>query len=93
MRGFSKKCCNKSLKIIGNNSAGLKAKKDSFENVIKLFFPRVAMIQETKLYRKGTMNFENYTCFEKVRGQSEGGGLMTLVHNSLDPVLIPTKSE
>ena len=31
-------------------------------------------------------------CFEKVRGQSEGGGLMTLVHNSLNPVLIPTKS-
>ena len=91
-KGFSKKCTNKSFKIIGNNAAGLKAKKDSFENIMKVFSPGVAMIQETKLYRKGTMCFNNYSCFEKVRGQSEGGGLMTLVHNSLNPVLIPTKN-
>ena len=88
-KGYSKKCTNKTLKIIGNNSSGLKAKEDSFENIIKELCPGV---QETKLYRKGTMCFENYSCFEKVRGQSEGGGLMTLVHNSLNPVLIPTKS-
>ena len=91
-KGFSKKCTNKSFKIIGNNAAGLKAKKDSFENIMKVFSPGVAIIQETKLYINGTMCFNNYSCFEKVRGQSEGGGLMTLVHNSLNPVLIPTKN-
>ena len=88
-----KKFTNKSLKVIGNNSAGLNGKKDSFENLIKEFCPGVAMVQETKLYRKGTMRFENYSCFEKVRGQKEGGGLMTLVHNSFDPIYIPTKSD
>ena len=92
-RGFLKKCSNKSFKIIGNNAAGLKGKKDSFIVLLDDISAGVAMIQETKLYRKGTMRFNNYLCFEKVRGEGEGGGLMTLVHNSLNPVYIPTKSE
>ena len=72
----------------------MKGKKDSFENLLKVFsLAGVVMIQETKLYRKGTMKFENYLCFEKVRAQNEGGGLMTLIHNSLNPIYIPTKSD
>ena len=86
-----KKCSNKSFNIIGNNSAGLKGKKDSFDSLLNQFSARVAIIQETKLYKKGTLRFKNYSCFEKVRGQGEGGGLMTLVHNSLEPIFIPTK--
>ena len=30
--------------------------------------------------------------FEKLRGQNDGGGLMTLVHNNFMPVLIPTQN-
>ena len=89
---MSKKCKNLSMKIMGNNCAGLKGKKESFENFLKVMCPSVAMLQETKLYRKGTMQFENCSCFEKVRGDKEGGGLMTLVHKNLDPIFIPTKS-
>ena len=88
-KGFQKSVQISHSKLLG---IMLKAKKDSFENSMKVFSPGVAMIQETKLYRKGTMCFNNYSCFEKVRGQSVGCGLMTLVHNSLNPVLIPTKN-
>ena len=70
----------------------MQAKKDSFENLIKMFSPGVVMIQETKFYKRGTINFENFISFEKVRGQGEGGGLLTLVHKSFDPVMIQTKS-
>ena len=30
--------------------------------------------------------------FEKLRGQNDGGGLMTLVHNNFKPVIIPTQN-
>ena len=86
-----KKCKNLSLKIVGNNCAGLKGKKDSFENLLKIFSPAIVMLQETKLYKRGTMKFENFQCFEKIRNEKEGGGLMTLVHKNFDPVVIPTK--
>jgi hypothetical protein len=92
-RWVGKKCTNKSLKIVGNNCAGLKCKKDTFENLLKVFCLGVAMIQETKLYKRGTMMFEHYSCFEKVLGQNECGGLMTLVHDSPNPIYIPTKRE
>ena len=54
--------------------------------------PAVTMVQETKLYRKGTFKLENYCVFEKVRENKEGGGLMTVIHENLEPVLIPTKN-
>ena len=51
-------------------------------------------VQETKLYRKGTFKLENYCVFEKVRENKEGGGLMTVIHENMEPVLIviPTKN-
>ena len=70
-RGWSKKCSEKSLNIIGNNSAGLLGKKDSFLNLVKKFQTGVAMLQETKIYRKGQIKVKNYNIFEKVRGQSQ----------------------
>ena len=78
---------------MGNNCNGLKGKKDSFENLLKVFSPAIVMIQETKLYKKGTMNFENFQCFEKIRNDKEGGGLMTLIHENFNPVIIPTKNQ
>ena len=68
--------------MLGNNTAGLKRKRESFESVIKQLDAGVAMLQETKLYRKGTMKFKDLCVFEKIRGQNEGGGLMTLVHEN-----------
>ena len=51
------------------------------------------MLQETKLYRQGQIKVDNYNIFENLRGQSEGGGLLTMVHENFDPVLVPrTKS-
>ena len=82
----------KNLIILGNNASGLKGKFDSFNSLIKLLSPGVTMVQETKLYRKGTYKLENYCIFEKIRGENEGGGLMTIVHENLEPVLIPTKN-
>ena len=64
--GGTKKLKNLSLKIIGNNCAGLKGKKNSFENLLKIFAPGIVMLQETKLYKRGTMKFEEFQCFEKV---------------------------
>ena len=92
-RGGSKKCSEKSLKIIGNNVAGLMGKKDSFLNLVNKLKPGISMLQETKLYRKGQIKLDNYSVFENIRGQSEGGGLLTMVHENFEPMLIPrTKS-
>ena len=52
----------------------------------------VTMLQETKLYKKGSMKFSNMNVFEKIRGLNEGGGLMTLVHENFKPVQIPMTS-
>ena len=57
-RGYSKKCV-KSLKVIGNNSAGIKAKSDSLQNVLHQLTPGVVLIQESKLYKKGTLKFDD----------------------------------
>ena len=92
-RGGNKKCKNISLKIVGNNCAGLKGKEDSFENLLKIFSPAIVMLQETKLYKRGTMKFSEFECFEKLRNDNEGGGLMTLVHKNFNKVLIPTKNQ
>ena len=91
--GGTKKLKNLSLKIIGNNCAGFKGKKNSFENLLKIFSPGIVMLQETKLYKRGTMKFEEFQCFEKVRCDKEGGGLMTLIHKNFNPVIIPTKDQ
>ena len=48
-RGFSKKCTNSSLKIIGNNCAGLNGKKDSFTNLIKKKIPQSGHIERNAI--------------------------------------------
>ena len=74
---------------MGNNTAGLKAKSESLNNLMKQLLPGVTMLQETKLYKKGSMTFQNMCVFEKIRNFNEGGGLMTIVHENFKPVLIP----
>ena len=68
--------------------AGLMGKKDSFLNLVNEFKPGVSMLQETKLYKKGQFKVDNYSIFENLRGQSEGGGLLTMVHENFEPVLV-----
>ena len=64
-------------------------KKDSFLYLVNEFKPGVSMLQETKLYQKGQFKMDNYCIFENLRGQSEGGGLLTMVHENFEPVLVP----
>ena len=52
--------------------------------------PGVTMLQETKLYRKGQIKIPNFCVFENLRAQGEGGGLLTMVHENFEPVLIPS---
>ena len=70
------------FKIVGKNCSGLNGKKESFESLLKLFSPAVVMLQETKLYKRGTLKFEQFKCFEKIRSDKKGGGLMKLIHKT-----------
>ena len=75
--------------IMGTNAAGLKAKKDSLIENIRLFgFPSVITIQETKLRKMGSLKIENYQIFEKIRG-----GLLTAVDSNLESVLIEAAND
>ena len=80
------------MTILGNNTAALKNKRESLDSLIKQLCPGVTMLQETKLYKKGTMKFKNMCVFEKIRKLNEGGGLMTIVHENFKPVLVPMKN-
>ena len=59
---------------MGTNSAGLKAKKDSLLENMKLFgYPSVITVQETKLRKCGSIRLENYQIFEKNHPGFGGG--------------------
>ena len=51
------------------------------------------MFQETKLYKKNQFKLENYCIFESIRGEKQGGGLLTMIHSNFQPVLIPQNTE
>ena len=74
--------------VLGANAAGLLNKLESFYRNISIFNPGVIFIQESKARRKGKIKLNNYTIFEKIRKQNNGGGLLTAVHSSLKPVSI-----
>ena len=79
--------------VLGTNAAGLKAKKDSLRENIKLFnLPSVITIQETKYRKYANFKLENYQIFEKNR-IGFGGGLLTAINTSLEPVLIQAVNE
>ena len=83
----------KSMFILGANSAGLANKKESFERNLNLFLPGVFFIQETKLRQKNKIKHPNYVTFEYLRENNLGGGLLTAVHRSLNPVSIGNDTE
>ena len=79
---------------MGANSAGLANKGDSFNRLLNLFLPGVFFVQETKLRIKNKIKHPNYVTFEYIRKDCGGGGLLTAVHKSLNPVsisMIPRK--
>ena len=76
------------MNIVGSNSAGILNKLESFRRNISLFTPGVYFIQESKVPRKGKVKVNDYVIFERVRKVGGGGGLLTAVHKSLNPVSI-----
>ena len=90
-RGESKKSKNPkntNLTFIGNNSAGMTGKLESLKRAIEVFQPGVIMLQETKLKKKGGTKLKGFVIFEKLRENNEGGGLMSIIHENLNPILI-----
>ena len=84
---------NVQFSIMGTNAAGLKTKKDSLVNNLKVFNnPSCITIQETKLRIKGSLKLNNYQVFEKLR-PGLGGGLLTAIDQNLDPVLIESSND
>ena len=55
--------------------------------------PAAILLQETKLYKKGSVKIDEYESFENIRGTGEGGGLVSIVHSKLNPVEIPIESD
>ena len=77
--------------FLGNNSAGIKSKKDSLEALAKtLNYPSCITLQETKLGSKEIFQLSNYQVFQKNRN-IYGGGLITAVKPELNPMLISSK--
>ena len=74
--------------LIGNNAAGISNKKESFFRLIDKFLPGVFFIQESKARSKNKVVHNEYIMFETVRQNKNGGGLLTAIHKSLDPVCV-----
>ena len=79
--------------LFGSNSNGLKAKIDSLKNIIKIFDqPSCITIKETKMRKSGSIQLPGYQTFQLNRS-GFGGGLLTAVHEDLDPVLVNADDE
>ena len=51
------------------------------------------MLQETKLYRQGKVKLQGFVIFEKLRKYGGGGGLLTAVHENLNPIMIEDEED
>ena len=91
-RNNKNKVLKKMLRIFNCNSAGLKNKLLSLEQIIvSNGFPLIWTIQETQLARKGQIKFEGsdrYQVYEVIRTEKSGGGLAIGVSKSLNPVWV-----
>ena len=77
------------LSLMGSNSNGLKAKFDSLLNNVNIFSqPNCITLQESKLVKSGIIKLPCYQVFQLNRSVKQGGGLLTAVHEVLDPVLV-----
>ena len=71
--------------------AGLTGKMKSLEKVIENFSPGIILLQESKLKSINRIKVPGFTIFDKTRENNEGGGLISIIHNNLKPVLIPSE--
>ena len=78
----------KNMTLIGANTAGLLNKIQSLKSLISRFEPAVILLQETRVRSKNKLKLDNYFVYEHIRTESGGGGLLTAVHKSLEPVEI-----
>ena len=53
-----------------------------------MFNPCVYMLQEKRLSRVGQIKLPSFQIFEVVRSKTEGGSLLTAIHENLNPVFI-----
>ena len=67
--------------------------KDSLKNLLTTLNPAVLFLQETKQYTMGQIKLPNFSIFETNRIQNGGGGLITAVHEKLNPCLLETETE
>ena len=74
--------------FLGSNAAGILNKKESLLRNIQHFMPGAFFIQESKTKRKNKIKIPNYVIFEQIRKESAGGGLITAVHENLEPVSV-----
>ena len=93
-RGYGRKnrkhkCENKlELSLVGTNSAGLNTKRESFFHLVNTVKPSLITLQETKVSARGTIKLPGYQCFEHIRANKGGGGLLTAALHDLNPTLI-----
>ena len=87
-RKSKRKFNQESMYILGNNCAGLLNKVESFSEIINKFKPGVFFVQESKVRRKNQIKLNDYVVFEYLRKDKGGGGLLTAVHKSLNPVSV-----
>ena len=79
--------------IVGNNAAGILNKKQSLMNCVSKYLPGALLIQESKCKRKGLIKINEYAVFEKKRKNVGGGGLLTAIHVSLEPVAVEASDD
>ena len=46
------------------------------------------MLQESKSKKEGKIKIKGFIVFEKIREKNEGGGLLSIVHENLNPIQI-----
>ena len=79
------------IRLFGINSAGLKSKLDSFNDILKRINPQIWTIQETKLKPnenlKGDIS-QKYQIFYLSRNGKQGGGLAIGISKEIESTLM-----
>ena len=77
------------IRIMGVNSAGIRSKLPSLNNVLKNLNPSIFFIEETKLKKQGKLNIEkSFVIYELNRKEKNGGGIAIGVKEELKPMWI-----
>ena len=92
-RGSRNSKCKK-LTLFGNNINGLNGKWESLLSALEyLNSPSCILVQETKIKAQFLRKIKGYEIFNKPRKGKDGGGLLTIIHNDLDPAIVPLEND